>query len=153
MQTFLEPNAKTIFLRLERGEELMDGIKAGCAAHGVQSGCIISCIGSLDKTAYTYIKPNPANISGIAYRETFVIDEATELICGQGTAGLNDGKVDVHLHAVMCDFDGKVFAGHMMPGCIVCATTEIAIAVAEAGEMRRGIDPALNLPLFHFKSK
>ena len=153
MQALREPNAKAIFWRLEPGEELLDGIKAGCAKFGVTAGTITSCIGSLTKTAYTFVKSNPANVSKIAYRDTIVAEDPNELICGQGTVGLTDGKLDVHLHALMCDVNGKMFAGHMMPGSIICATMEISIAVAEAGQMKRGMDPIMQLPLFHFSAK
>ncbi len=153
MEIILQKNADIIFLRLEPGMELMEGIKAGCAAAGVKYGTIISCIGSLKQTAYTYAQRNPGNISGITYRHKIVTDKPNELISGQGTIGITDGEADVHLHALMCDVDGTLFAGHMMPGSIICATMEVSIAVAKDGTIEREFDPVMKLPIFHFSAQ
>lgn len=153
MEFFTEAAGKTLFLHLHPGDGLMEGIKAACEKAGVKGGTVTSCIGSLKKTAYTYVKSDSANASGVAYRDTIVTDLPNEVICAQGTVGLRNGEVDVHLHALMCDVDGKIFAGHMMPGCAVCVTMEISIAIAEAGELFRDLDPVMKLPVFQFVGK
>lgn len=151
MEFFVERNDSFLFLRLSPGEDLIEGIKGACAEAGVEYGTITSCIGSLKKTSYTFVKANPENVTGIAYRDTIVSIEPNEVISGQGTVGKFDGKADVHLHALMCDVNGQLLAGHMMPGCLVCATMEISIAIARSGRMVREFDDVLRFPLFHFK--
>lgn len=151
MEYFLEKNGNFLFLRLGPGEKLIEGIKEACAEAGVEHGTITSCIGSLTKTSYTFVKTNAENITGIAYRDTIIANEPNEVISGQGTIGISGDKSTVHLHALMCDVDGKLFAGHMMPDCVVCATMEISIAVASSGKMVREFDQELRFPLFHFK--
>lgn len=151
MQFFTETPGKFLFLRLEPGELLLEGILEGCAKAGVTYGSIISCIGSLKHTEYTYPMVYNESSAGIKYRETIKSDESNELISGQGTIGVSDGKADIHVHALMVDVNGKLFSGHMMPKCEVLVTMEIAIAVAEtSGTMLRAIDPAMKLPVFQF---
>lgn len=149
MEAFIQESAKTLFLRLEPGEELFQGIKDTCARFGICHGTITSCIGSLKQTSYTYVQRSAESTTGMSYRETIVSDVPNELICGQGTIGISDGKADIHMHALMCDVDGKLFAGHMMPGNLISATMEISIAVAD-GVIERSMDHTLKFPLFHF---
>ncbi|MGL4208637.1 MAG: PPC domain-containing DNA-binding protein [Candidatus Adiutrix sp.] len=150
MEGFLENNSSVLYLRLAPGMDLLEGIKNGCTEYGVQYGTITSCLGSLSQTAYTFVQRNPDNVSGIAYRKRIISDKPNELICAQGTIGLSGGEMDVHLHAVMCDVDGTIFAGHMLPGCLICATMEISIAPAMSGTIVRNIDEVMKLPLFRF---
>lgn len=151
MECFKEKRAEILYGRLEPGTDLFEGINEMCEQMGVKYGSIISCIGSLTKTTYTFVKRNEQSVVGIGYRDAQVLTQANELICGQGTIGLNNaGEREIHMHALMCDVDGNLIAGHLMPGCIICATMEIAIAIATEGTIVRSIDEKLKLPLFHF---
>jgi predicted DNA-binding protein with PD1-like motif len=151
MQSFLEPQGKILFLRLEPGEELMEGIRLGCFSAGVKAGTITSCIGSLNKAVYTYVKSDNSSPRGISYLEDISTDKPCELICAQGTVGLAEGEnFSVHMHGLMVDVDGKIFGGHLLPGSITCVTVEVSIAVAESGQMLRLMDKKLDFPLFHF---
>ena len=152
MEYFLQKQSDTLFIRLAPGDLFLEGIQKACQKSDIRYGTITSCIGSLSRTAYTYVKADSSSTTGIAYRDTITTDKANEVISANGTIGLNtDGAMDIHMHALMVDIDGTMFAGHMMPGCVVCATMEISIAVAETGQMIREYDEVLKFPLFHFK--
>ncbi len=81
-----------------------------------------------------------------------VLDAPVELISAQGTIGPNDGKRDIHLHCVMCDANGHFVAGHMLPGCIVCATVEVTILVASEGSIERSYDPVSQFSIFRYNT-
>lgn len=152
MEGFLETATRILYLRLGPGTDLIKGIKEGCQQHNVQYGTVTSCLGSLKQTTYTFVRNEPESSSGIAYREPIITHKSNELICAQGTIGLSNNALDVHLHALMCDVEGSLFAGHMLSGCIVCATMEISISTASSGTIIRSVDAAMRLPLFHFSA-
>ncbi len=152
MEYIVEPKGSTLFVRLSMGDELFSGIKQACKEAGVTQGTITSCIGSLSETHYTYVK-SADTVTKMAYRDTIVTDKANELICGQGTIGMSGSELDIHMHALMCDIEGTLFAGHMMPGSIIAATMEISIAVSNSGRIAREFDQKLQFPLFQFLPK
>ncbi len=152
MEYIVEPKGSVLFVRLSLGDELFTGIKEACKKAGVSQGTITSCIGSLSKTSYTFVKSEAKSVTKMAYRDTIVSEKPNELISGQGTIGMSNGELDIHMHALMCDVDGTLFAGHMMPGNIVAATMEISIAVANTGRIAREFDQTLQFPLFQFKA-
>ena len=153
MESVIEKNGSFLFVRLAPGEELFDGILKACSDAGVKYGTIVSCIGSLSQTTYTMPRDEPKSITKIAYRDLMVASRPSELICAQGTIGSSEGGPDMHMHALMVDADGRLFAGHMAKGCIICATMEICIAVTESGEFVREYDETLHFSLFHMMSK
>ncbi len=154
MECFTENKGSLFYLRLSPGEPFLEGIIEACTKNGIKYGSIVSCIGSLSRTAYTFVKDQADSITKIAYRDTIITDKPNELICAQGTVGQSaEGGYDIHMHALMCDTDGTLFAGHMLPGSVICATMEICIAATTAGELVREYDEQLHFPLFHFKKK
>jgi predicted DNA-binding protein with PD1-like motif len=118
----------------------------------VQCGSIVGCLGSLSKAVYTYVFPDPTQAVGVRYYEPFVMDAPSELISAQGTIGMNNGKRDIHLHCVLCDANGRFVAGHVLPGCIVCATMEVTILVAPEGSIERSYDPQSQFCIFRYNT-
>ena len=153
-ESFIQQNTPMVFARIQPGEELFSSVYRICEEHGIQSGAVVGCIGSLTKTTYTYVAEIEDSPLGIGYLETKVLHRPTELLSAQGTIGRNKdtNQLDMHMHALMIDTDAKITAGHLLPGCIVCATIEMVIAVAQDGSIVRGMDPALGVPVFLYKS-
>lgn len=151
-ESFVQQNADIIFGRINPGEELFAGVYRICREHGVTSGAVVSCIGSFTKTTYTYVANVETSPVGVGYLETLVLERPVEVLCAQGTIGINKDtdKLDMHMHALLIDTDARLTGGHLLEGCIVCATIEIAIAAARDGSIVRGLDDALQVPVFRY---
>lgn len=152
VEGFLQDGGQFLFGRLAPGTELFPGIDVLCEQFNVQCGSLVGMLGSLSRTVYTYVYPAPKQAVGIQYYEPFIMDAPAELISAQGTIGPNDGKRDIHLHGVLCDAHGNFIAGHMLPGCIVCATMEISILVAAEGSIVRSFDKESQFSIFRYNN-
>ena len=137
VEGFVQDSTRMLFGRLSPGTDLLFGIDALCQKFGVECGSIVGCLGSLSRSVYTYVRPEPAHPVGIRYVDAVTLETPAELVSAQGTIGLNQGKRDIHLHGVLADANGNFTAGHMLPGCIVCATVELSILVVNGGIERR----------------
>lgn len=151
MQMFFEKTPKILFVRMERDEDLMEGIQTACENAGVKYGTIVSCLGSLSKTVYTYIAYDEKSVIKTGFRDNITTDVPNEILAACGTIGLSDkGTFDIHMHAVMIEPDATIFGGHLMPGCRTLVTMEMAIAVTDSGTMTRVYDPLALIALFQF---
>lgn len=146
MEYFMDDDNR-LFIRLQPGDGFLEGLLTACRETGVKGGSVTSCIGSLQRTVYTFGQKVG---DAVGHRAPLISDKPTEIICAQGTIGLTANTLDVHLHALMCDVDGNIFAGHMLPGSTVYATMEIAVALACNGHVERWMDPVVRHPVFHF---
>jgi predicted DNA-binding protein with PD1-like motif len=61
-----------------------------------------------------------------------------ELIALSGTLS----RYGMHLHGAVADAEGRVYGGHIMAGCVIRTTAEIAIAPLPHLRLRREPDPA-----------
>ncbi len=66
-----------------------------------------------------------------------MIEGPLELISLSGTLS----RHGMHLHGVIADAQGRVYGGHIMPGCIIRTTAEIAIASLPNLSLHRQSDP------------
>lgn len=65
-----------------------------------------------------------------------------------------DGAIEIHMHAVLADRNGRCFSGHVFEGeNIVLANMEIAIAQVEDVEMKRALDPKIGGALINPEPK
>lgn len=106
---------RTLAIRLHPNRDLRSALQALLAEHGVDAAFVLQGIGSLDGAWIRF-----------AGR-----DEATELrgdleILTLAGSLAPDG---VHLHMSVADSEGRVFGGHVAPGCIVRTTAEILVAL------------------------
>ncbi|MDR1741978.1 MAG: DUF296 domain-containing protein [Synergistaceae bacterium] len=150
---FVSKEAKSmrvIVARLLPGTDLVAGIKAVCAEHKVTSGTIASCLGSLKFGRFSWVLPDPFAKMGFSYCPPVVIPGPVEFVAGQGTVGVTgDGKMTVHLHAVMTDSKGVTWSGHMHDeGNLVYATIELVIHAYEGVTLVRPVDAETGLTLF-----
>lgn len=129
---------RVVVARIYPGEDLVTGIGEACKKHGIKYGIITSCIGSLDSLylQYYFEPKDPMNDPFGADRD-LVLKKPTVLISGQGLICENqtDGSIDVHLHAVMRDNDGKVYGSHIPVGGNIAQYT-IDVAILEVSDMR-----------------
>ena len=131
----MTPTATPIYieaLRLSPGDDLRAALQGAwhalAQAHGVQAGCVVSAVGSLDGAVLRYAaQPQGTRITG-----------ALELLTLQGTFSANG----VHLHASVARADGTVLGGHLMPGCTVRTTAEVVLALLPGWHFSRAPDAA-----------
>ena len=105
---------KTLPLRLGPGDDLREALSAALAAHGAQAGFVVCGVGSLRSAALRF--------AGRAQAQRIAGD--LEILTLSGTLGAGGP----HLHASLADADGRVFGGHVAPGCVVRTTAEILLA-------------------------
>ena len=101
-------------IRLKRGEDLLDSIKALCAVKKVQAGVILSGVGCISSGRVR-------DASGVNIRE---IHEHCEIVSLNGTVS----AARCHVHVALAKEDLSTIGGHLCTGCIVNTTCELVIA-------------------------
>ena len=119
---------KTLPLRLDPGDDLRAALAAALAAHGAEAAFVVAGIGSLREARLRF--------AGRDELHHAVGD--LEILTLSGTLGAGGS----HLHASLSDADGRVFGGHVAPGCIVRTTAEILLAVLDDVRFTREPDAA-----------
>ncbi|MBX3654819.1 MAG: DNA-binding protein [Ramlibacter sp.] len=119
-------------LRLSPGDDLRAALEraytALAQAHGVQAGCVVSAVGSLQGAVLRYADQD----TGTA------ISGPLELLTLSGTFSANGP----HLHASVSRADGTVLGGHLLAGCTVRTTAEVVLALLPQWQFSRQVDAA-----------
>ncbi|MFL6699536.1 MAG: PPC domain-containing DNA-binding protein [Vitreoscilla sp.] len=119
---------KTLPLRLDPGADLRAALSAALSASGAEAAFVLGGIGSLREARLRFAgRDEPHRLVG-----------DLEILTLSGTLGAGGP----HLHASLADADGRVFGGHVAPGCIVRTTAEILLAVLEDARFTREHDAA-----------
>lgn len=119
---------KTLPLRLSPGADLRAALSDAVAAQGVEAAFVVAGIGSLREASLRFAgRDTPQHMVG-----------DLEILTLSGTLGAGGA----HLHASLSDADGRVFGGHVAPGCIVRTTAEILLAVLDDVRFAREPDAA-----------
>lgn len=112
--------------RLEGGMLLRESIEKYCKEHDIQSGIVLTCVGSLRHVHFRL-----ANAKKF-YKST----HNYEIVSLVGT--ISNGEA--HIHISVSDEFGKVLGGHLCEGCIVYTTAEIALGELEDYKFKREMD-------------
>ena len=112
-----ELNAPLV-LRLHPGDDLRAAIEAAVAAAGCEAAFVVAGIGSLAQTRL--------RLAGADDAMTIAGD--VEILTLAGSASPRAS----HLHASVSDASGRVWGGHVSPGCMVRTTAELVIALLPA---------------------
>ena len=132
--------------------DLIAGVKAICAEHGVRNGAVVSCIGSLNFASFVWAVPDPLIKTGFKYCNPTTIAGPIEFIAAQGTIGTLKDELSVHMHIVVTDDNGRTWSGHIQDkGNPVCLTIEIVILAFDGVEMVRELDVESGMTLFGVK--
>lgn len=115
-------------LRLRPGDDLRAALEQWTRENVVPAGCIVSAVGSLTSAWLRFAGRDEAT----------ELPGPLELVALSGTLS----KDGAHLHASVADADGRVTAGHVLPGCMVRTTAEIVIGVLSESAFAREYDPA-----------
>ena len=100
-------------LRLHRGDDLLESIKALAKKEHIQAGVVLSSVGCISRGRVR-------DASGVTIRE---IGEHCEILCLNGTVS----EKRCHLHIALSREDLSCLGGHLCPGCIINTTCELVI--------------------------
>lgn len=133
-----------VVVRLERGELLLESLRALCRRERIRNGVILTGFGSLDRSRVT-------GVVSPAYPPTRFYDNraraGVEILAISGVVA----DYHVHAHVVMCD-RRKAFGGHLEEGCRVLSLSEIAILRVDRLRLKRLLDPATGQKLLQVLS-
>ena len=118
----------TVALRLRPGEDVRRYLEEFSREQKIGAGAILSAVGSLSTTCLRFAgKDAHTELAG-----------KHEVLTLSGMLS-NEG---VHLHMSVADPNGECKGGHVVYGCIVYTTLEIAIALLPNTTFQRVLDPA-----------
>lgn len=143
--------SKVVMIRLHPGKDLIEGITEVCMTHGLKSGVITSCIGSLQRASFFTAVPLP-NKMGAGYGDPVVMEGPLELVSAQGTIGLDaEANLLIHMHGALGDGRGNLYGGHLIRGkCPILITCEVMIAFLEGVRALQRHDPETDMKLLGF---
>ena len=118
---------QTYCLRLTPGQDLKQELQTFVQRHAFEAGVILTGLGSLTQ----------ASLRFAAAPEATLIAGPLELISLSGTLSQHG----MHVHGAVANAEGRVYGGHIMPGCLIRTTAEIAIATLPHLRLRRLPDP------------
>lgn len=101
-------------IRLKRGEDLMESIRALCREKHIAAGIVLSGVGCI-------LHGRIRDASGVTIRQ---IDEHCEIVSLNGTVS----QTRCHIHIALSREGLTTIGGHLCPGCVVNTTCEIVIA-------------------------
>ena len=115
-------------VRIDRGEEIVESLKAFLAQSGVLSGSL-SGIGAVSGAEVARF------VAATKQYVTMRLEGEHEITALNGTIALLDGKPFLHLHIALADTSFRGFGGHLR-SAVVSGTCEVIVEVLE-GHLRR----------------
>jgi predicted DNA-binding protein with PD1-like motif len=140
---------KVLAVRLQRGEDVIEGIKKVCEENVVKNGVIISMIGSLYGARYTGPINDPSVKCGTGGTDIW-LEGPIEMLSGQGEiCHKDDGELNIHIHATFTDSKGNAYGGHLFgEENKVLNTLNVFIGVIDGVDMGIELDKDLEIPAF-----
>jgi len=129
------------FIRLDRGEEVMQTLIDFIYANNIAGGTITG-IGALTKVELGYFDLNKKEYLRRRFEGVY------ELLKFSGNIAYAEDKPIVHAHCLIGDSDYKVHGGHLFNG-IIAVTGEIYIREFNEN-IKRSVDPEVKLKLLDF---
>ena len=135
---------KTLVIRIDRYEEVMEKIQEICEKEEILLGSI-SGLG-----AASYVEMGLYDVEKKAFTGT-ILEQPLEVTSLIGSVTEKDGKPYLHVHIGAADVTGKAYGGHLKK-CVIGGTAEIFIHVAD-GHVERKADwfSDTGLNLYHFE--
>lgn len=133
------------FLRLMKGEDLLDSIITYCKKHNISSASVHG-IGAIVNPSVGYY-----NLATKSYHENKYNFNAELVNCtGNIAKNKETGEIIAHLHMVIGDPDGRTYGGHVLTNNRISVTGEFII-FETAGNNYRTFDENLKLMLLNFE--
>lgn len=140
MKSFTFDGQQVLLGRLEKGDDLLQGLTEFCAHHGVAVGSI-QAIGAVQRGGVGYYDQ-----IGATYHETR-FDQGMEIASLVGNVSQKEGETFLHCHVVLADADGCCFGGHLLEGNIAFAC-EFVVTALDGPVPERTHDEATGLMLW-----
>jgi len=129
-----------LFFRLEAGSDLLASIRELTLSEGVKAG-LLACIGGLERARMGFYV-------GSGQYEAIEVEGPLELLSCLGNISEGpDGELIIHAHICVSTRDGRAFGGHLLEGCVVRPTAELAVVELVGARLRRALDKATGLKL------
>ena len=113
-------------LRLRRGADLLESIKALCREKHIAAGVVLSAVGCISRGRVR-------DASGVTIRD---IEDHCEIVSLNGTVS----QTRCHLHIALSREDLSTLGGHLCEGCIINTTCELVIAELPATAIETEFD-------------
>ena len=117
--------SELIYVRLDKDQDLLEGIKQACRDHDIKTGVVIDITGGLTKAR---LQKFPNKVHSEKVRIGVIEMEGPLEATGHGIIGMTrgsggigeykDGEPYVHVHMVVSSAD-ETLCGHLMPGTFV----------------------------------
>jgi predicted DNA-binding protein with PD1-like motif len=126
-------------LRLSPGDDVRAALEGLLSQHASQAAFVIQGIGSLSVAQLRYAGAEmPTELRG-----------DLEILTLAGSVS-PDGA---HLHMSVSDAQGRVFGGHVAPGCMVRTTAELLLVLLPEHRFSRELDPATGYPELQIRNE
>jgi len=122
---------KLVFTRLLENEDLLDSITKVADKTSIQTGFFF-LIGTLKKAKVGFFRDGRY--------ETIKMNQPLEIVSCLGNISVKENKIFAHAHISVSDEKGRVFGGHVMPGCVIGATGELILIEAVGIKLLRRMD-------------
>ena len=119
---------RTIALRLQPGLDVRQHLEDWAKKESIRAAVILGAVGSLSNVCLRFAgQESHTELAG-----------KHEILTLSGMLS----EAGVHLHASVSDAEGKCTGGHVVYGCEVYTTLEVAIALLPSVQFHRTFDPA-----------
>ena len=112
----------TIYVRMDKGEELFEQIRAVCAAEEVKLGHISALGATEDFTVGVF------DLQKQSYCQQHM-SAFHEILSINGTVNTMNGEHYCHVHITAVDTEGRVVGGHLLR-CVIGITCELVLTVS-----------------------
>jgi predicted DNA-binding protein with PD1-like motif len=109
MRIYPSEDGSAAFVRLERGDDLLERLNAAAAELGFNAATL-QIVGAVERLAVAYYRQDTHEY------ERHEHDAPHEISGGVGNVSLKDGKPFVHIHVTGSGADGNAVAGHLVEG-------------------------------------
>lgn len=140
MKSFSFEKQRVFLGRLEKGEDILQGLTKFCVQHGVTAGSIQG-LGAVQRGGVGYYDQGAA-----AYRE-IRFERGMEIASLVGNISRKEGEIFLHCHVILADKEGRCFGGHLLEGNVAFAC-EFAVIALEGTVPERIPDDATGLMLW-----
>lgn len=140
MKSFSFEGQRILLGRLEKGDDILEGLTEFCVQHNVAVGTIHG-LGAVQRGGVGYYDQEAGT-----YRETR-FEGGMEIASLIGNISRKEGEIFLHCHAILADRDGHSFGGHLLEGSEAFAC-EFAVTALEGSVPERTHDHATGLMLW-----
>jgi predicted DNA-binding protein with PD1-like motif len=122
MKSISEKLINVHFIKMEKGEDILETIVNYCKEVDLKSGVVYG-LGAVEKASLGFYELNSKTYLTNDYNFNAEILNCT----GNIAKNKETGEYIVHIHMTIGDAEGKTFGGHLLPGNPISVTGEFTI--------------------------